>query len=134
MSIVELSTAEKQVLLHTLGLNDIQYYETEKIKQPYRNYFYTSNKTTDHQHIELLIKQGLMEELGSPYDSDSAYFQATEKGVEIAQGIATKKAVTYKPSRSKRRYLAYLHSETDEGFMEWLKNKYWDDFRKSYGC
>ncbi len=36
-------------------------------------------------------------------------------------------------SRSQRRYRAYLHSESNEGFGEWLKNSYWDNYRARAG-
>lgn len=35
-----------------------------------------------------------------------------------------------KPTRAQRRYAAYLDSESSEGFWNWLRNPYWDDFRK----
>lgn len=38
-----------------------------------------------------------------------------------------------KATRSQRRYAAYLHSESSQSFGEWLKNGYWDEYRKSYG-
>lgn len=34
-----------------------------------------------------------------------------------------------KKTRSQRNYDAYLHSETNETFIEFLKNPYWNDLR-----
>lgn len=36
-------------------------------------------------------------------------------------------------TRSQRRYRAYLASESVESFGDWLKNSYWDDYRKRKG-
>lgn len=34
--------------------------------------------------------------------------------------------------KARRRYLAYLHSETGESFIEWLRNPDWDAYRKEF--
>jgi hypothetical protein len=37
-------------------------------------------------------------------------------------------------SRSQKRYRAYRSSESDEPFGDWLKNRYWDDYRARHGA
>lgn len=34
-----------------------------------------------------------------------------------------------KPTRSQKNYRAWLHSETNETFIEFLRNPYWNDLR-----
>ena len=63
--------------------------------------------------------------------SKERYFIATDKGIAIAKQLAY--ASIPKLSRSKKRYDLYLHSEVDEGFMDWLKNPYWNQYRKRHG-
>lgn len=36
-------------------------------------------------------------------------------------------------TKSQRRYEAYLSSESNETFGEWLTNHYWDDYRVRHG-
>jgi hypothetical protein len=128
-----LSKEEKQILLHTLGLYEgIRFYETYKIDKPYRNYFYTSKNTVDYSFIEKLIAKGLMADSGRGGDkSGSIYFFVTNKGINLAKKIARDSVV--KLSRGQKRYQLYLHSEAEETFGEWLKNSYWNNYRKEYG-
>ena len=132
MEEIILSDQEKQTLLHTLGLSNITVFEKDKINNPYRNNFYTSENSDDYQHIKLLILKGLMIDTQKGWPGqDSHYFIATDKGIELAKVIALESIP--KLSRSKMRYQAYLHSECDDLYGDWLKNKYWDDYRKRYG-
>jgi len=132
---MNLNKEEKHILLHTLGLSNIRWYDKDKIKNPYRNRFYTSENTTDYPIIKSLIDKDLMQDTGKGCgnndQSNCRYFFATLKGIETAQRIVLESIP--KLSRSKKRYQLYLHMEVDEPFINWLKNPYWDDCRKRNG-
>lgn len=129
---MDLTKEEKHILLHTLGLENIQFYEKEKIEKPYRNGFYTSYKEKDFKIIKNLIDKGLMYDSKVTFKEGDTYFCATKNGILLAQKLALESIP--KLTRSQKRYRLYLHSESDEGFGNWLKNSYWDDYRKRNGC
>jgi len=128
-----LEKEEIQILLHTLGLRKkMKFYEKDKIEDPYRNYFYTSSDTTDYPHIQNLIKKGLMVDSGKGWpDQEGTYFYATEKGIELAKKIAYD--LIEKLTRSQKRYQLYLNMGCEESFFEWLKDPYYNKYRKRYG-
>jgi hypothetical protein len=128
---MELTKEEKHILLHSLGLENIQFYEKEKIINPYRNSFYTSYDGSDYVIIKGLIDKGLMYDSYNTWEKGSSYFSVIEKDIVIAQKLALDNIP--KLTRSQKRYILYLHSESDEKFGEWLKNSYWDDYRKQNG-
>jgi len=128
---MELTKQEQHILLHTLGLSNIQFYEKEKIHEPYRNRFYTSYDCDDYKIIKDLIEKELMYDTQRSWEEDRSYFCATEKGIELAQRIALENIP--KMTRSQKRYRLYLHSEADEKFRDWIKNSYWDEYRKRNG-
>jgi hypothetical protein len=39
-----------------------------------------------------------------------------------------------KISKAKLRYQLYRQSESGQTFSEWLKDNYWNDYRKANGC
>jgi hypothetical protein len=128
---VELLKEEKQVLLHTLGLSEgMQFYEKEKIlSEPYRNYFFTHKNTVDYPFIQSLIQKDLMVKIGERFEGE--YFSTTDQGKNLAVSIALNSIK--KLTRSKKRYALYLHCDIDESFSEWIKNPYWNDYRKRNG-
>jgi DNA-binding PadR family transcriptional regulator len=126
-----LSEEELHILKHSLGISYIQWYEREKIDNPYRNYFYTSKNSVDYPIIQKLIKKGLMEDMQRSWSEDASYYYVTNKGIDIAKQSA-KESIPKLP-KSKKRYQLYLHSEVDESFGDWLKNEYWNDYRKRHG-
>jgi hypothetical protein len=128
---IELLKEEKQILLHTLGLSErMQFYDKEKIlSEPYRNYFFTHKNTTDYPFILNLIQKDLMFSTGERFEGE--YFSTTEQGKNLAVSIALNSIE--KLTRSKKRYALYLHCEAGESFSEWIKNSYWDDYRKRNG-
>ena len=128
---IDLTKEEKQILLHSLGLSNIDFYNEYLIDSPYRNNFYTSENTTDYPIIKSLIEKGLMQDTNKGWEKGSRYFIVTEKGIEISKKLA--KEFIPKITRSKKRYSLYLHSESSESFIEWLKNPYYNDYRKRYG-
>lgn len=126
------SESEIRIMQHTLGISDIRYYETEKIENIYRNYYMCGMSGENRKIILSLVEKGMMESMGEKWGGE--YFCVTDQGIELAKSAALSKALASKPNRSKRRYECYLHSECDEPFGEWLKNHYWDDYRRSYGA
>lgn len=129
----ELSKQEKQILLHTLGLREnMRFYEKDKIKKPYRNYFYTDKNTTDFSFIQKLIEKKLMIDTGKGWPGqDGTYFCATDKGIKLAKEIAYNSIE--KLTRSKKRYQLYLNCEVEETFIEWLLDPFYNNYRKRYG-
>jgi len=132
-TVIKLNKQEEHILLHSLGIADIRWYEKDKITNPYRNYFYTSKDGTDYPYIKSLIDKALMEDSGRGWENNSSYFYVTDEGKSLAMDIAFRRLKESKPSKSKRRYEIYLHSEACEKFGDWLKNHYWDDYRGQYG-
>jgi hypothetical protein len=123
---VELLKEEKQILLHTLGLSEgMQFYDKDKIDNPYRNYFNTTKDTVDFPYIQSLVEKGLM------FNFRPSYFAVTETGIKLAKEIAFNSIE--KLSRSKKRYALYLHCDIDQSFSEWIKDPYWNDYRKRNG-
>lgn len=130
-NIKDLSSDEQGILLHSLGINDLRWYDKDKLKkEPFRNYFYTSKTSHDYLAIKALIDKGLMIATNKSWDGESFYFLATREGIKVAYSIAKTLLKETMPTRSQRRYEAYRRSETDETFFEWLTNHYWDDYRK----
>jgi len=131
---IELTKEESQILLHTVGLNNLKWYEKNKIYKikNNRNYFYTSIKNNDYISIKSLIDKKLMIQGSQAYNNNSYYFFATEQGILTAQQIALQSMP--KISRSKKRYELYIHCEANQKFGEWIKDKYWDNYRKENGC
>ena len=110
-----------KILWHSLGIN------VEK-RIPYRNYFIAGEGHHDMPSIERLIKGHYM--IKQPANIKllgEDCFAVTEAGRDAAIRALP---LPSKMTRSQRRYEAYLKSETDESFGEWLKNPYWDDYRK----
>jgi hypothetical protein len=130
---VNLTKEEKQILLHSLGLREnMRFYEKDKIKKPYRNYFYTDKNTTDFPFIQKLIEKKLMIDTGKGWSGqEGTYFCVTDKGIKLAKEIANNSIE--KLTRSKKRYQLYLHCEVEETFFEWLKDSGWNKCRKEYG-
>lgn len=114
-----------ELMRHALGLN------YRPISS--RNYFVTSKQSTDYEIIELLLETGYMTEgrkLGFLPESDS-YYYVTEAGKQFVDAHTP---LPEKLTRSQRRYRAYLSAEATESFGDWLKNKYWDNYRQRSCC
>lgn len=99
----------------------------------YRNHFVTSKQTTDYQIIELLLEAGYMSEgrkLGFLPEDDS-YYYVTDAGKKfVNEHTPTPERLT----RSQRRYRAYLSADSGMKFGDWLKSKYWDNYRQRACC
>lgn len=114
-----------ELMRHALGLN----YKPIS----YRNYFVTSKQSTDYSTIALLLEVGYMTEgrkLGFLPESDS-YYYVTEAGKQF---VNQHTPALEKLTRSQRRYRTYLSADSGERFGDWLKNKYWDNYRQRSCC
>lgn len=123
---IEITKEERNILFHTLGLN----YKAIS----FRNHFVASKNHSDYKTLESLREKGFMKLGKNPSfcpDTDLLY-HVTDNGKELA--YVEKKKLTPELTRSQRRYRIYLRSESDEGFFNWLKNPYWNDYRKEAEC
>lgn len=122
---------EKQILLHTIGLSEgMPFYDKEKILiEPYRNYFFTHKNTVDYSFIQNLIQKNLMIKTGERFEGE--YFSDTDEGIRVAKSIAFKSIPIL--SRSKKRYELYLHCDIGQSFSEWIRDSFWNDYRKRNG-
>lgn len=121
-----LSETEKDILFHTLGLN---YNDV-----PNRNFFGTGTNSTDYLVLEGLVKKDIMlrfEKISKIIPEDEIVYQI--KSDLIPEIITYKNSLKPKLTRSQKRYQLYLQSETTESFIEFLKNPYWNDYRKRNG-
>lgn len=112
---------ELQLMFHTLG-----YSFTPRWNDTiggYRNDFYTHENTTDYPIIQELISKGYMVcNGGTDWSGDGKYYSCTDKAKKLVVSIWSKKKKENKPSRSKRRYQAYLYmSDCFDSFGEFLK-------------
>lgn len=123
---MSLTDAQLDLMAHALGAE----------RGYYRNYFAAEPNTDDHRAWEELARNGFAACHGDrPQIFGSLIsYSVTEKGqVEVRRYILAKKHEAEradKRTRAQRRYAAYLESETSESFGDWLKNTYWNDFRK----
>lgn len=80
---------------------------------------------------ELVSMGYMLEHAASPLTGGDPMFVVTRLGKRIMSEESPKPP---KLTRGQRRYRAYLQSESDETFGEWLKNGYWDDYRKRHNA
>lgn len=121
---MDITKEEKEVLFHTLGFN-----HTPRVD---RNFFGTSKGCSDCIACESLVVKELMVSNTAPsWSGDDFVFAATNAGRNMAYKIDKEyRASLHNLTRSQWRYRAYLKSESDETFIDWLKNGYWNDCRK----
>ena len=113
------------LLWHSLGIS-------EHNRNSYRNYFATGSGSTDYADLMALVDAGFMTKTGSPeWCGDEYVFYVTDSGASKAFETLPKPPVL---SRGKRRYKAYLDLDICENFGEWLKDPYYNDYRKDCGC
>ena len=113
------------LLHHTLGID-------ENNKRTYRNYFATSENATDYPDLMRLVDAGYMEKRESPsWSGCELTFYVTDSGkVKAFETLPEPPKLT----RGKRRYQAYLALDCCEDFGQFLKDPYYNDYRKSCGC
>jgi len=97
-------------LRHALGIG------VDGTKPAFRNHFVTGEGSDDHAVCMALVERGLMtRRTGSALSGGDDIFSVTAEGRLAAAG-------TWVPQpRSKQRYAAYLHSDSDLPFGEWLR-------------
>lgn len=110
-----ISTQEKQVLFHTLGIN----YRDEA----FRNYFVAGSTHSDMPTIISLIRKGLMCAGGTSITSYEQYFYVTEAGKIIARKLKKEEITSrQKLTRSQKRYRNFLSCGCSNTFGECLKS------------
>lgn len=116
---------EEEILFHTLGYNYNPRWN-EKRKESRNWYGITPSETDDsYKSIISLVEKGWMQKNGNtPWGEE--VFSVTEKGNIFVVTEWEKKKKENKPTRSKRRYQAYLdwiecYSGTFREFLGWLK-------------
>jgi len=123
---------EKQITLMSHALGADEFY---KQKGFYRNRFCAYKGGEDHQEWVGLVDAGyaVKNERAAFLNKDCDFFHCTEKAeILIRQVLHERKIAEPKISRSRRRYQAYLSvsDTTDETYGQWLKNKYWSEYRR----
>lgn len=121
---MDITKEEKNVLFHTLGFN-----YSPRVD---RNFFGTSKGCSDCIACESLVVKDLMSSNTAPsWSGDDFVFTATSAGRSVAFKLDKEHRDSLpKLSRSQKRYRAYRESESEETFIDWLKNGYWNDYRK----
>lgn len=113
MSAEHLSSAARDIVIHTLGLDD-------RRREPWRNHYITG---ADDALMAELVAAGLMEPVRRPgwLAAEDFPYRATEAGKIAA--IAENEKRNPKPSRSRARYLHYLYRADAYGcsFGEYLR-------------
>ncbi|MDQ5988409.1 MAG: hypothetical protein CSYNP_04169 [Syntrophus sp. SKADARSKE-3] len=111
------------ILQHSLGLD--QYGNGRQ----YRNHYVAGSGAVEN--CCALVEAGYMKEYHpSTLSGGDPVFTVTRKGIDA---VSLESPIPPKLTRGQRRYKAYLSSECDETFGEWLKNPYWDQQRKRHG-
>ena len=121
-----MTTEEEQILFHTLGYEYNPCWRTSR--REIRNDYYGAK---DDPQIQKLVADGYMEYMSDGWVADHAYYRLTDKGISfVEEEYNKKKALAKKPTRSQRRYLAYLdisdagYFDNDfPGFLKWISGK-----------
>jgi hypothetical protein len=102
------------VLQHSLGLN--QYGQGAG----HRNYFVTSEGTTDWPVCVAAVAEGLMTQTkGNAITGGGDVFRVTPEGVAWVQQHSPKAPTL---TRGQRAYRAWLNADNDMTFGQWLKS------------
>ncbi len=118
-----LSEKEEQILFHTLGYEYKPIWNAERRED--RNWIALNPVGEDYNLIQTLITKGYMQKSGKGFGQEEV-FRATDKALVYVVDLWGKKKKQNKPTRSKRRYQAYLHwcdcyDGTFKDFLDWLK-------------
>lgn len=122
---MEITEKEEKIMFHTLGYDYQPRWNDDK--GGYRNWFgiYPNEDDGDYKAIKSLVEKGYMQKDGTTSRNEEVY-SVTNKGKAYVVDLWLKKKKEAKPSRSKRRYQAYLDwCECNDGsfkdFLDWLK-------------
>lgn len=122
MSSDVLTTEQLHVLRHALGVG------SAGTGRAYRNHFVTGAGGADHALCTSLVAAGMMtRHAGSALSGGDDIFTVTDCGRAAAVSVAVAPPL----SRSKQRYQAYLRSESNESFIDWVRNRDWST---NHGC
>lgn len=121
----EITEKEEKIMFHTLGY-DYQPRWNEYRKEN-RNWLgiYPSEDNDDYVVVKSLVEKGYMQKDGlTPWKEE--VYSVTNKGNAYVVDLWFKKKKENKPSRSKRRYQAYLdwgecYNGSFKDFLDWLK-------------
>ena len=119
----EITEKEEKIMFHTLGYDYQPRWNDDK--GGYRNWFGLYPNGEAYKAIKSLVEKGYMQKDGTT-DWKEEVYSVTDIGKSYVVDLWLKKKKEAKPSRSKRRYQAYLHwSECNNGsfknFLDWLK-------------
>lgn len=116
---------EERIMFHTLGYDYQPRWNDDK--GGYRNWFgiYPREDDKDYIIIKSLVEKGYMQKDGTTGCNEEVY-SVTNKGKAYVVDLWFKKKKQNKPSRSKRRYQAYLawcdcYDGSFKDFLDWLK-------------
>lgn len=116
---------EEKIMFHTLGYEYQPRWNDDK--GGYRNWLgiYPNEDDGDYKAIKSLVEKGYMQKDGTT-DWKEEVYSVTDIGRNYVVDLWLKKKERNKPSRSKRRYQAYLNwCDWNEGsfkdFLDWLK-------------
>jgi hypothetical protein len=123
---IEITEREEKVMFHTLGYEYKPNWNDDR--GGYRNWFgiYPSEDNGDYKAIKSLVEKGYMQKDGTT-DWNEEVYSVTDIGKNYVVDLWLKKKKENKPSRSKRRYQAYLDwcdwnvDVTFKDFLDWLK-------------
>ena len=112
----DLSEKELDYMFHSLGYDfNPEWYDN---RGGYRNHFAISS---GDPIISGLVKKGFMYFINRQFEME--FYGVTEKGIELVKKLWEEKKAKNKPSKSKRRYQAYIeewHECYDGTFREFL--------------
>lgn len=122
----ELSPEEEGYLFHALGYEQWPNWHSKRKEN--RNNFY-GNK--DDPVIKSLVAAGYMTPFQKGWVEENEYYGVTDEGVKyVEEQFELRKKAAKKPTRSQRRYSAYLdisdagYFDNDfPGFLKWISGK-----------
>lgn len=107
---IKLTPDQLHVLRHALGIGEAG------TGRQYRNHFVTGAGTADHSLCTGLVEAEMMaRHAGNALSGGDDVFTVTERG--RAAAVAEAEPVP----RGRQRYLAFLQSDTDLPFIDWLR-------------
>jgi hypothetical protein len=121
----EITEKEEKIMFHTLGYDYQPRWNEDRMEN--RNWFgiYPSEDNDDYVVVKSLVEKGYMQKDGlTPWKEE--VYSVTDIGKSYVVDLWLKKKKENKPSRSKRRYQAYLYwsecnNSSFKDFLDWLK-------------
>lgn len=114
---LELPQEQKEILLHTLGVNAHN-------RQFYRNHFVCGdNDGIEQRAIHSLVSEGLMRQVEAPgfLAKGDRVFSVTESGKHLVVSLLSEHdRIEQTKSKAKQRYHSYLRSDSGDDFANFL--------------